>query len=216
MTRRTLQGQYSGFVTRAIAYSLDIGIISGTVSIVVWLLTRLLFDFAGIQVGQCAPIRGFNIASVVCNVSTWLLLSFIFGFPFFYYLFFWIVAGQTPGKRFMGLRIVRFDGKRMNLVSGIRRLFGYFVSMSSLGLGFLWILVDDRRQGLHDKIAGTCVVYSWEGRQDEEFLERFNRRLNRGKLKGQQASSGGEIQKLPGVADEVSEPSTVLGARDES
>jgi uncharacterized RDD family membrane protein YckC len=39
-------------------------------------------------------------------------------------------------------------------------------------LGFLWILIDNRRQGWHDKMAGTCVIYNWPARPDENFLRK--------------------------------------------
>jgi uncharacterized RDD family membrane protein YckC len=42
-------------------------------------------------------------------------------------------------------------------------------------LGFFWILIDDRRQGWHDKIAGTLVIYTWEAHHEERFLsDRIN------------------------------------------
>jgi uncharacterized RDD family membrane protein YckC len=37
-------------------------------------------------------------------------------------------------------------------------------------LGFLWIFVDRRRQGWHDKIANTYVIYTWAAKPDERFL----------------------------------------------
>jgi uncharacterized RDD family membrane protein YckC len=45
--------------------------------------------------------------------------------------------------------------------------------MIPLFLGFFWILIDDRRQGWHDKIAGTCVVYTWHARPDETFFRKL-------------------------------------------
>jgi hypothetical protein len=59
------------------------------------------------------------------------------------------------------------------------RFVGYFASLATVGLGFLWVLIDDRRQGLHDKMARTVVVYSWEARQNERILDRVRRRFRR-------------------------------------
>ena len=73
---------------------------------------------------------------------------------------FWMLAGQTPGKRVMCLRIVRSDGDRVRAGNAVRREVGYVIS-GILFLGYLWILFDSRRQGFHDKLAGTIVVYSW-------------------------------------------------------
>ena len=78
----------------------------------------------------------------------------------------------------MGIKIVRMDGRRVIFLVAIRRLLGYLACFLSLGIGFLYVLIDDQRQGWHDTIAGTCVVYSWEARQNEQFLVRFSKRIN--------------------------------------
>jgi uncharacterized RDD family membrane protein YckC len=181
MEARTLQGQYSGFISRAIAYILDIILISFITLVTYWLSSQLLQYFLQIQVSACAPIQGFDLFSITCQFSTWALNIFAIGFIPTYFLFFWILAGQTPGKYVLGIRVVRLNGRRMTLLSGIRRLLGYAACILSLGIGFLWVLIDDRRQGWHDKIAGTCVIYAWEARQNEQLLERLNNRINRRK-----------------------------------
>lgn len=175
MDERTLQGMYSGFLSRAFALILDGSIISITVLTVYWLISQLLVYFARINVGTCQPIQGFEPFVLACNISTWILNAFAFGFPLVYLLFFWVVAGQTPGKRVIGLRVVRMNGSRITLLVGLRRLLGYMACFLSLGIGFLWVLIDEQRRGWHDKIAGTCVVYSWEAQLDEQFLKRFSK-----------------------------------------
>ena len=68
------------------------------------------------------------------------------------------------------------NGTRITLLVGLRRLLGYLACFLSLGIGFFWVLIDEQRRGWHDKIAGTCVVYSWEAKQNNQFLERISRR----------------------------------------
>ena len=59
----------------------------------------------------------------------------------------------------MGLKVVRAaDGGPVSFGTGIVRLIGYLISGIVLDLGFLWILVDGKRQGWHDKIANTVVI----------------------------------------------------------
>lgn len=58
----------------------------------------------------------------------------------------------------------------------MRRVLGYYISFLALFLGFLWVLVDDRRQGWHDKIADTIVVYDWEARLGKRMREWLARR----------------------------------------
>ena len=72
---------------------------------------------------------------------------------------FWMRVQATPGKMLLHARIVDAktgaDPRPMQLVI---RYIGYFVSTIVLGLGFVWIAFDKRKQGLHDKMAGTVVV----------------------------------------------------------
>jgi uncharacterized RDD family membrane protein YckC len=75
-------------------------------------------------------------------------------------LLFWKFRNATPGKMAIHARIV--DAKSGGNPSGgqlLVRFLGYFLSTLPLGLGFLWIAFDRRKQGFHDKIAGTAVVY---------------------------------------------------------
>lgn len=67
--------------------------------------------------------------------------------------------GQSFGKRFIGIRIVREDGAPLSYRTAIlRHLVGYPLSVLVLGLGVLWALLDRKQQGWHDKLAGTLVV----------------------------------------------------------
>jgi uncharacterized RDD family membrane protein YckC len=87
-----------------------------------------------------------------------------------YHVFFWALTGQTPGKALLGVRVVTTNGHRISPWRGILRFFGYFLAVIPLGIGLLWIMVDDQRQGWHDKLAKTFVIYTWAARPDEEFL----------------------------------------------
>jgi uncharacterized RDD family membrane protein YckC len=76
-----------------------------------------------------------------------------------YFVGFWTWRGQTPGMMLLGLRVAReVDGSLPGLARSILRYVGYFISQLPLFLGFIWIAFDSRKQGWHDKIAGTVVV----------------------------------------------------------
>lgn len=66
--------------------------------------------------------------------------------------------GQSFGKRFIGLRVIRVDGQPMDYKTAVVRLLGYFVSLFVFGLGFVWMLWDDQQRGWHDKLAKTLVI----------------------------------------------------------
>jgi uncharacterized RDD family membrane protein YckC len=72
---------------------------------------------------------------------------------------FWVERQGTPGKLVLGLRIVDADTGGTPPVSRlVIRYVGYLVSAIPLGLGYLWAIWDPRRQGWHDKMAGTLVI----------------------------------------------------------
>jgi uncharacterized RDD family membrane protein YckC len=67
--------------------------------------------------------------------------------------------GQTLGKRFLGIRIIREDGGHVTYRTAVlRHLTGYPLSLLIFGLGICWALWDVRQQGWHDKLARTLVV----------------------------------------------------------
>jgi uncharacterized RDD family membrane protein YckC len=81
-------------------------------------------------------------------------------FSIFYYVGFWTNDGQTMGKTIVGLKVIRTDGTQLSVGRALLRYLGYIVSASLFSIGFLWAAFDPKRQGWHDKLAGTLVVYS--------------------------------------------------------
>ena len=83
----------------------------------------------------------------------------------------WLKFMATPGKLLMSCHVVDAKtGNRISLLQAVLRYFGYIISLLPLGLGFLWIIWDKRKQGFHDKIAGTVVV------QDADDLSQYTLR----------------------------------------
>jgi uncharacterized RDD family membrane protein YckC len=125
-----------------------------------------------VQLGASAFIqaflRFFKLTGLVANIQTILENStyniaiattvttlFVIG----YYTFFWTLVGYTPGKAVLGLKVVRKNGGKLSFGRSLLRFFAYWISMLPLFLGFFWVLWDSKRQGWHDKIAGTQVLY---------------------------------------------------------
>jgi len=182
-----LMGQYAGFITRAVAIVIDILIVIVSVLVITASIslpldfflgintqncqvttsgTSLLRDWTGLRELLCAAV---NLTSIAIAVLTGPV----------YFIFLATAGGQTIGKYVMGVRVVRLDGKPMNYWGGTLRWFGYLASLLPLGLGFFWVVIDDRRRGFHDKIAGTCVIYSWRAQQNERLLLRIQRIFGR-------------------------------------
>lgn len=99
----------------------------------------------GLDTETGALVTGANLLVILLGVA--------------YVLGFWLTKQATPGKLAIGARIVDArTGAKPSVGQFILRYLGYFVSSLPLGLGFLWVAFDRRKQGWHDKIAGTVVV----------------------------------------------------------
>ena len=80
--------------------------------------------------------------------------------PMIAVILFWKYRGATPGKMAISAKIVdAASGGPPSTGRLVLRYFAYLVSIIPLGLGFIWIAIDRRKQGFHDKIAATMVVY---------------------------------------------------------
>lgn len=67
--------------------------------------------------------------------------------------------GMTLGKKVMGIKVIQTNGQPMDIKTGIIRYIGYLVSGFALAIGFIWVAFDKNKQGWHDKIANTYVIY---------------------------------------------------------
>ena len=86
---------------------------------------------------------------------------------------FWIARQATPGKMAISARIVDAKtGGQATTRQLVIRYLGYYVSLIPFGLGILWVAFDPRKQGWHDKIAGTVVVRKKSGgKEPVKFAE---------------------------------------------
>jgi len=91
-------------------------------------------------------------------MGTWdFLLTYVA--PIIITVWFWIKYLGTPGKMALRLRVVDArTGKAISTPKAIGRYLGYYVSAIPLCLGFIWVGIDKKKQGFHDKLAGTVVI----------------------------------------------------------
>lgn len=80
-------------------------------------------------------------------------------FPIAATIWFWLKMQATPGKMLFSLKVLdERTGQPLTLMQSVIRYLGYFVSTIVLLLGFIWVAFDRKKQGWHDKMAGTVVV----------------------------------------------------------
>lgn len=158
-----LQGRTAGFVTRLIAYAIDLAIVAGILAVGGWL---------AVLVDTIFERMGLNPNIDVSTIYVFLIPSIIG----LYFVTFWALTGRTIGKWFMGLKIISESGKPPTIGRSFVRLIGYGLSALAFWTGYAWVIIDDERQGWHDHMAKTWVVYDYERRKGGEvyasFLER--------------------------------------------
>ena len=135
--------EYAGFWRRFAAFFIDAVILS--------LVMRILFPFQGFYFWNIERHWYFVPLIAISNmVSTAVTVA--------YSVVFWTWRGQTPGMMVMNIKVLRGDGSHITIGYALLRYLGYIVCGLMLGIGFLWIAFDPRKQGIHDKIADTVVV----------------------------------------------------------
>ena len=86
-----------------------------------------------------------------------LLLGYIL--PIIATIWFWLRFLGTPGKMALKLRIVDAEtGQKMSTGQAIGRYFAYIPALLPLCLGLIWVGIDKKKQGWHDKLANTVVI----------------------------------------------------------
>jgi uncharacterized RDD family membrane protein YckC len=158
-----LQGRTAGFVTRLIAYMMDVAILAGIIALGGWL--AVLADNVIVAMGVNARV---DLATI-----------FVFMIPFIigsYFVFFWSLTGRTIGKWFMGLKIIGRDNKNLSIGQALWRFIGFGISAIVFWMGYLWVIIDDERQAWHDHMAKTWVIYDYERRSGGQIYEEFQRR----------------------------------------
>jgi uncharacterized RDD family membrane protein YckC len=148
--RASFQGRYAGFASRFAAFVADVVVLTG-----IFMLALAAVNFAA------SILTG---TSIDFNRSdTWVVIAYLV-WGFLYFAVFWGLNGRTAGGALFGLQVRTSDGGDVSGRRAIGRTLAFPLSFLILGLGFLGILLGDRRRALHDVIAGTVVVYSWDAR----------------------------------------------------
>ena len=134
---------YAGFWVRVGAAIID------SILMLIIFIPLLIWIYGGEELVQRAETGEWG--------ATYYLLTY--GLPAVAIIAFWIARGATPGKMALALRIV--DAKTLGPLGkgqAVGRYLAYYLSSIVLCLGLLWVAFDRRKQGWHDKLAGTFVI----------------------------------------------------------
>jgi uncharacterized RDD family membrane protein YckC len=140
----------AGFFIRVLAYCID-NLLLTLITLVVSCAVYILLERSG------TPVSGDPD-----EFQDWLWLLFVLPntvLSCVYFSYFHAVTGQTVGKLICGVQVVSAAGNQpLGWGRSIVRCLGYFISCFFLYAGFLWVLLNRRKRGWHDYLAGSVVV----------------------------------------------------------
>lgn len=140
--------QYAGFWRRLLAYILDYFLFSAVIAPFLVLIYGRDYFYWSAEQTEIFAIYGLADFFLTILLPVLLIIGF------------WVKLGATPGKLLLDCRVV--DANTLQPVSWKKaplRFVAYAASALPFCLGFVWIAVDKRKQGLHDKLAKTLVLH---------------------------------------------------------
>ena len=145
MTARSVP--YAGIATRGVALAADTVIVQGALLLFTGMLALIASLLGGVHLGTAGKIIAAGL---------WLLAVAA------YFVTCWSAAGQTPGMRAMHIRVAGPDGGPPGIWRSIVRVIGLGLCIVTLFVGFIPVLFNARRRGVHDTLARTVVFYDDE------------------------------------------------------
>ena len=140
-----------GLLTRTLAAGFDFALLSALYSLVSGLLASVIPVLFGLDSGENLPTWALLVLIAVGVMAGGAIV-----------VAFWSLVGQTPGMRFLSIRLDSGGSREIGLGQSVRRLFGVLLAVVPAGLGLLAILLSPTRRGWHDHVGGTRVVYERE------------------------------------------------------
>lgn len=142
--------RYGGFWIRVLAYIIDSIILQFVSTILMMVFFGVGFGLSGMASG------GGNEAAISIGLVIFYLATFVISWLYFALLESSSWQG-TVGKKGLGLIVTDEDGEQISFGRATGRYFGKIISSIIIGIGFLMVGWTQRKQGLHDIMAGTLV-----------------------------------------------------------
>lgn len=143
--RRTEPTDRAGAVTRGLSLGLDALIVNLAFSGLAAVAALIASAFTGSG-------NGVSNLALALGTTAWLSLGAV------YLVGFWSLAGQTPGMRFLGIRL-GVEGQGLRFGRSLKRLIGMALAIMAFGLGFIGIFFNERRRAWDDRLSGVDVLY---------------------------------------------------------
>lgn len=139
---------FAGFWVRLAAKLIDFVVLYAFAALVERALVHLVFDGVAPAFGDWAGMWRMLSYAAPINLS----------FALLYTVFFMLKHEATPGKRILGLRVVKADGGRLTAGHVAGRFFAELLSRITFFAGYVMAAFDDEKRTLHDYLCDTRVV----------------------------------------------------------
>jgi uncharacterized RDD family membrane protein YckC len=141
---------YASFLIRFVAAFID-GLIVSVALFVIFFIIGIIAGIAAAASGSEPPSTMTGGAALLADVIYFVLYSG-------YFVYFWGM-GQTPGMRIFRIYVADpMTGGPIGFSRAMIRFLGYLLSTLACYVGLIWAAFDPRRQGWHDKFAGSIVI----------------------------------------------------------
>lgn len=144
--KRTAPTDRVGLVTRMLGLGLD-ALLVNVLMLTTTALLGLIASALGLDLGSLSG------AAYAVGGAVWLGVGSLYLFTF------WAISGQTPGMRFLDIRIEHEGNRVIGPGRAFRRLVGFWLAALPVCLGFLGVLTRLDRRGFHDRLGRTQVYY---------------------------------------------------------
>lgn len=127
-----------------------------------WRRLAALFYDGLLVLGLWFVTTGLSLAlngGEAVDAGNYALTSALIAVTFLFYGWFWTHGGQTLGMRAWKIKVRREDGDNMTWSNSAMRFIAASCSWGSLGLGYLWVLIDPAQRTWHDMLSKTCVTF---------------------------------------------------------
>jgi uncharacterized RDD family membrane protein YckC len=136
---------YAGLASRALAFGIDL--------VLAYLLFLVGATIVALVVSLVGDLRPAWLFGILAGAGWFLVVGS-------YFVFFWTLGGQTPGMRLLHLRVAAAHGDPPSVLRAVLRFGGLVLAIIPMFAGFVPVVFDRRRRGVHDMLAGTVVVYA--------------------------------------------------------
>ncbi len=126
-------------------------------AILVDYILLIFIPVGSLLIGRLMNVESSKLLNSEISNTGWLIMLLL---ALTNFVIFPMFSGQSIGKMLTGLRVVKTDGNAASFSRLlVRHSIGYLLTIATVGLGFLFSILNPKGRALHDFLAGTVVVY---------------------------------------------------------